>query len=651
MKNILFLVLLISVHYAKAFNYYFSSTSGDDLRTSLQARNPATPWRSLDKLNTIFSSLKPGDFILLKRGETFFGSINVNKSGTSNLPIVIGAYGFGKKPVISGFTLLSWNSLKNNLYESNALNANYINVLTINNVLTRMGRYPDNGYMTIGSHNGTSSITDDHLLSAPNWTGADLIMRTRRWVTDRDLITNHTGNVITYAASSKYEPKENYGYFIQNSPLTLDKQGEWYYNPSSKKIWLYSTYEPKKVNVATLDNLITFSNNSYVNIDNLIIEGCSKNAININFGSNIHITNCDISFSGQNGVNVNKHLNFLIENCTIENSVNNGIDLGTNSSYAIVQNNIIRNTSVIEGMSRSGDQNSIAIFTKSRNSLIKYNKIINTGYTAVYFAGDSALIENNFIDTFCTVKDDGGGIYSYNGSASVVRKGRKVIGNIILNGIGAPEGTDNIKKSEATGIYLDNNTTDVEITGNTISNCNHYGIYIHNASRLTVVKNTLYNNRRQLNIIQEPGNNLVRDNIITQNILFSKFPTQLISYFKSGANDIDLFGRFDNNYYAKPIGNKLVKYNNHLNNGNSNNNQDSELQGWKQTFGENEPSNRNAASSSRPSNPDYKLRFEYNPSKFNKTFSLDGAYVDINNKRYSKNIILEPYTSAVLIKE
>jgi hypothetical protein len=61
---------------------------GNDNRTPKQAQNPSTPWKTLNKLNSYSGNLEPGDHILFKRGETFFGSITINKSGTSDSPIV-----------------------------------------------------------------------------------------------------------------------------------------------------------------------------------------------------------------------------------------------------------------------------------------------------------------------------------------------------------------------------------------------------------------------------------------------------------------------------------------------------------------------------------------------------------------------------------
>src|SRR4028118_1971995 len=105
MKHLFTILFVFFLCSAQAATYYFSSVSGDDSRTSAQAQSSSTPWKSLSKLNAFFASLQPGDFVLFNRGETFHGSITVNKSGTSSAPITIGAYGEGSMPVIHGWTV------------------------------------------------------------------------------------------------------------------------------------------------------------------------------------------------------------------------------------------------------------------------------------------------------------------------------------------------------------------------------------------------------------------------------------------------------------------------------------------------------------------------------------------------------------------
>src|SRR5690606_26556748 len=107
----------------------------------------------------IFSSLQPGDAVLFKRGETFYGSIYISKSGSSGSPIKIGAYGSGSKPVITSLvTLNNWASIGNGRYESGHPSlGNEVSTVLINGRGQEMGRYPNSdapnkGYLTVDAH-------------------------------------------------------------------------------------------------------------------------------------------------------------------------------------------------------------------------------------------------------------------------------------------------------------------------------------------------------------------------------------------------------------------------------------------------------------------------------------------------------------------
>jgi len=570
MKFNLLILLVCLLDPAYATNYYFSSISGDDLRTSTQAQSSSTPWKTLIKLNSFFSNLQPGDSVLFKRGETFYGSITINKSGSTGLPVVFGAYGKGIKPVITSLvTFTNWVSKGNGIWESyNSSSISTTNMVLFNGVEQEMGRYPNSdatnsGYLVYESHIGKTSITDNELTSTIDWTGAELVTRPRRWIFERNLITSHTGSTISYTTSSVYEPYDKYGYFIQNSIKTLDKPGEWYYSPSTKKLSMYfgsGTPSASIVQATTITSLVTSDDFDNIALDNLTFKGSNGSGFNIRNGSNISITNCDILFSGEDGVLVANCTNLKIENCTVSNSNNNGIDFSYGVNYAVIRNSKVLNTSLLPGLAKSGDGNGIAICSAGNGNTLEYNEIRNTGYTSITFNGDDVTIKNNLIDSFCLIKDDGAGIYS-NGT-SVLYKNRKITGNIVMNGVGISNGTDNPSKQPVSGIYMDNEASAAEITGNTFANCNNSGIYIHNSAGMIVKNNTLFNNNLQLNFIQESDHpSSVRNNITTNNILFSKYSTQLISSIKSNVDDIAYFGKFDSNYYARPVDDRITIYN------------------------------------------------------------------------------------------
>src|SRR5665647_3751472 len=113
-KTLCLLAFVLFAFTANATNYYLSH-SGNDANSGT---DPSSPWKTLDKLNS-FKTLKPGDNVLFKRGDTFYGSITVSNSGTDGNPITFGAYGTGENPVITGFTnVTNWTNLGENIWES-----------------------------------------------------------------------------------------------------------------------------------------------------------------------------------------------------------------------------------------------------------------------------------------------------------------------------------------------------------------------------------------------------------------------------------------------------------------------------------------------------------------------------------------------------
>ena len=98
-------------------NLYFSSSTGNDSYTAEQAQKPETPWRTINKLNISMAIINPGDSILFKRGDIFFGQISLTRSGTASAYIVFSAFGVGKLPVIKGTVSISdWTHYNGNIW-------------------------------------------------------------------------------------------------------------------------------------------------------------------------------------------------------------------------------------------------------------------------------------------------------------------------------------------------------------------------------------------------------------------------------------------------------------------------------------------------------------------------------------------------------
>lgn len=542
-------------------SYYFSATLGDDSRTPAQATNPATPWKTLAKLNSIMSSLKPGDAVLFNRGETFTGSIVIKQSGTANAPIIFSAYGTGSRPVINALaTIKTWTSVGNGAWETPLAGGAYLNTVLVNGNMQQMGRFPNlsdpnRGYLSLEAHQGNYQITDNELGSSTNWTGAEVVIRKNDWVLDRGRITNHSGNTLSYTSPTGHEPIDGYGYFIQNSPSTLDQPGEWYYNPTTKKLRMFfgsanpTTYSIK---ASMTDTLVAINNKNYITFDNLCFRGANIAAFQLNNSSNIKILNSEINYSGLDGISADNCPYMTIQNNLINHSNNSGVKLYPGSSYASVKGNAVKNSGTIPGMGSSNNQQMVGLFIDaSPANVIELNTVDSSGYCGITFNGDYTVVKNNVVNYFDLTVSDGGGIYTWGGWDKV---GRKVIGNIVMNGIGAFEGTKSTTPGGAVGIYTDDRSSNIEITGNTVANCVRAGVYLHNSHEMTVNNNTFYNNTIQLSYVHdvlEPGDP-IRNVSTTGNIVASSKSSQFLVENNSTLNDISSFGSYNNNYYLRP---------------------------------------------------------------------------------------------------
>jgi len=560
---LLYAISLSSYIGTRANNYYFSSSKGDDSRNSSQAQSPSTPWKTIARLNSFFSNLKAGDSVLFDRGEIFYGAINVKKSGTAALPIVLSCYGRGNAPVISAFAALSaWAPLGGGIYESACPSCTLTDkVLIINGNLQALGRYPNSSYLDYQSHNDNHSISDKNLPDSPNWTRADIVIKKNHWIIDRSNIVSQTAGVLNYASGTSSTPTDHYGYFIENDPRTLDQFGEWYFDSSRKKIRVFFGDKIPRSHLvkSSAENiLVNLNGQNFIHFDNLSFEGANISTFRIINSKNITVQNCSINISGTDAIDASGSPYLKIENCLIDHSLNDAINLDIGCIFATIRNNMIRNTGLFPGMGESGTGSYQAVSVFGDNSIVEFNEIDSTGYNPIYFGGNSTTVKNNRIAYFCSVKDDGAGIYI--GDWRVTTR-KKITGNIVFNGIGAPAGTrSGDSRPQVEGIYIDDNSSDVNIQSNSISGCPDAGIKIHNAHEVDIEGNASFNNGIQLLVAEDTfsSHSPVKNILCYRNILFCKSAGQMCLNIISTADDLNSFVRMDGNFYIRPADNHEV---------------------------------------------------------------------------------------------
>jgi parallel beta-helix repeat protein len=551
------LVFILYVGIANASNYYLSSSLGNYLN---DGKKPESAWQSLNQLSLVLNTLLPGDSVLFRCDDTFSGQLILSKSGNASKVIYFGSYGNGRKPIISGKTdIRNWKQISTNLWEATCSDSeNRISNFFINGLPQQIGRWPNanepnKGYLSYETHKGTNQITDNQLNEDINWTGAEAVVRRVRWILDRLTIKSHTKNTLQFSTNVAYEFIDGFGYFIQNDIRTLDQQGEWYFNTTNKTVTLYSEIDPNTLNTQAtkLDNLIKLNGLSYITLENLQCIGSGKLTLTVENGNSITVRNCEFLYSGENGVNLYNCSNLLFENNLINYTNNNALNLSQGKN-SVLRNNVIKNTALIAGMGLGSDGQYNAFQMSGNNLLAEYNTIDSVGYIGLNFNGDNLIIKKNLISNYCMTKDDGGGLYTW--SDGKINYSRKLIGNVLMNAIGAPEGSG-WGGVAAEGIYIDDRSANVDIIGNTVFNCGNYGIHIHNANHITIRGNTIFNNGTQLRMGHDniapsfPITNCVVDS----NLFVSKEANQVVASFETIDKGISKMGTFDYNAYCRPL--------------------------------------------------------------------------------------------------
>jgi parallel beta-helix repeat protein len=638
----------------KAQKVYYVSASGSDANTGLSEQ---APFQSLTRLNAL--SLQAGDQILFRRGDVFAGSLSIRYSGSASSPITLDAYGTGAKPKLVGSRpITNWSSLGNNRWQATCeACGSQLTGLFLNNQALPLGRYPNaseanKGYLTIQSHQGKSLINSQQSLPA-NFTGGEVVIRPVQWILNRATITQQSGNSLSIAYSSGYEPADKWGYFIQNHPATLDQAGEWCYTASSKTIQLYSEQDPNNqpIRAAVDEQGLSLVGVSNVSVRNLQISQSLNTGLAVSNSSNVVLSGVEITSSGEDGVVVSgSGSGLLIENSLIEEANNNGVVIGAYQNVTF-RGNTLRRIGLLAGRGRSGDGTYTGFASASTaNTLIENNVVDQIGYNGINFSSGTVL-QRNVVSNYCLTKSDGGGMYIWNGNKQAL-SGIRLVSNVVYNGIGASEGSPGGSYSGANGIYLDDCTANIELANNAVFNCKGLGIYLHGSSGVKVTNNTLYNNgEAQLAIMDIPGACSPRDNTVTGNVLVSRTADQFVNKYESHQNDLSSYGVFDNNVYARPYSDAqkvFVVYNA----GSGIVGESLSLSSWQGRYGKDANSRNSPVSLSSSQSADEWLKLVYNAGGSERVESLAGSYVDVGSgKLYSGSVSVPAFSALVLVKK
>jgi len=545
--------------------YYVSS-----IDPSANDHNPGTqaqPWRTLTRVQSALDSLNPGDQILLQRGSIFDGGLSwVGARGTPDAPITLGAYGDGDNPILSGAeTLREWISIGVDRWQASCATCEgAVNGLMIDGELQAMARHSnpdqgDDGYLYFDSAASRFSISDDALRGDIDWSGGELVVRSIAWVLDRLLISAHEGDTLVTTDPASYDLTSGYGYFIQNHANALDRDGEWIYDADTQMVTLYwSAGEPSAfdIEVTARDSLLRIEAAHHIEVRDLTLHGADALALYIERCSHVGIVGVSVINGGADGIRVASCDDLNVANSRIAHMLNNGANID-DCQRCTLYGSTIEHIGLLAGMGGSGDGKYLGVRVEGEQTRFERNRIEHIGYIGVIVVGN-VWVQQNVVRHFTQVKIDGGGIYAYR------TQGSHIIGNLVVDGMGNTAGTP-LESPSANGIYIDDNSMDIDVRANIIGWVGAAGIYLHNTHDVRVTDNLVVAaGESALRLSDDDlGTYNLENTLITRNLWVAFDPAAALVVFDSnnnanmplmiGTSDRNRFFHFNNTHPLRMI--------------------------------------------------------------------------------------------------
>jgi len=542
---------------AAPVTYYVSSSGGSDSNTGLST---GAPIATIAKVNSL--TLQPGDRVLFKCGDTWRAEqLVLSESGLPGAEITFGSYpaGCANQPVLSGARPVSGWTLDAgsvNVYRADlspAMFPNGINQLFRAGQRLTLGRWPNldaanAGYAFVDAHTAGSSQITDNQLPPGNWTGAIAHIKNIRWsMLDRQ-VTATSGHSLPLnkglsCLTDGWKDCVGWGYFINNHRATLDQDGEWYYDESTRRVYLYSASgAPANIEGSVVLEVaeplrhggVMLSDGSataYVTLDNLAVVNWFNHGIGTPGGMNAntdiyhHLTLRNLTIRDVDGAGVN--LSSWLEKPLVgpkglrgghhllfSNNVIDGANSFGISGYfaeSTFEHNTIRNIAVVKNLGKSGmgcglttgecTENGDGLRIRTYQPLysgfgnaLRYNTFEFIGYNGVDVFGHDTTLERNVFTRTCDTKADCGAVRVFGDDdlASTPVYNIHLIENIIYDIRGNVDGCHASRPPFGMGLYIDHYSRDVETRGNTIIDTSVTGILYQNSTGV-IRGNTVFN--------------------------------------------------------------------------------------------------------------------------------------------------------------
>jgi len=578
---------------SEAATYYVDGTN-----PVAQDNNPGTerqPWKTISKATPL---LRAGDILMIKAG-TYRETVTLSGSGTATDPITVRAYPGQEQQVVinaaepatnwtkcAGPDDCSGNPHWKHVYYADLADlvaAHPDGTFAVRQVfqhgrLLPRSRYPDAGWRYPTSIADPQKTFTDSSLSQPGgyFAGAVCHIKTAVWQLDAIPITAFSRGTITLAAEPRFNITPRFGYFLTSIVGEINQEGDWAYEPTRKRVYLWPKGGmPKGVEFTYRDDcLCTAPGIAFNIVRGLTMRNARAYGIRVCQSHDLVIENNTVEHSFNCGIRLQAEGGSCDHNQIVSNRVKYSCSVGINVDGAASHYTVEGNHVYATGVEHFGDDmlNGLGegVFVWGPYGRVRNNRVDRTARAALYLGGQPIYREicfNHTSNTGLALSDGGSGLYT--GGYHPGPETDYIHHNIFAEAIGCNTMDKayeaglpvTIEKygGGSPGLYVDEEGNNRIIEHNTIINTRYAGIFFHGAPGNLVRKNTCYGNKEMQVLLvgraiwagrTRDRMRLVND-ILQDNILFATDARQRTLRLTMHYDGIH-FGQSDHNYFYNP---------------------------------------------------------------------------------------------------
>lgn len=660
---------------------YYVSAAGDGDGSS------ADPM-SFSDLQTLMPTIENYSRVYLNRGDIFEGALQVSKR------ITLDAYGSGNLPIISGSVNISsqtWTLDTDNVYYTTM--AFIPRAIFVNEVEQVKAETEFFNISARTAHNQVSCVTAalDTYHAGQSIVGAEIFGKQFGFQPTRvDTVTAFNGTILTLennyglynSTLGTYAPATNLDFKLRNHRNFIDVVGEWCYDDATSRLYIKTAGGAPTNIYANVEDwgVEIIGGIDYVTIQHIKFKHQFLASIHIDGNNFVTVDSCEfkdghfdaIYAHGDSRRNTYSYNSFRDYN-------GSAIELGGVQKFLITRNSIDKIGAKFwinpQEFPRVGpdwrdfrrgigvginqfydDQSAIAIADSLE---ISYNVIDSVGYNNIALMGRWHNVHHNVLERSCLKWNDGAGIYTQwrPFGFSYGTYGITLDHNIVRNHRGTGTTTEGSTSSLIVlGIYIDNGSSGINITNNTVSNIETFSLFSnYDTKNTSIINNRIRGVPMALHQFKTAYTNNLQK-------VWSAFPNAVGHTLED-----NIFGIYNNNSFCIEVrdADNLTNYNPFSAGGNSDNNhyvnpytvnigqyQDASedndnLSAWQTRFSDDASSTEftNFLTYSNDTNARNEVAIEVNTGESPINFNVPPGFVDHEGNAFSNPVTIEPFES------